>query len=232
MNFRTNSGKIFLAGIILACLSGGWILSVRQQVSQSNSETQLSFQDGDGFSLTGVLGLGQLKAKLPPLKDIGGDFTLTGHQGDAISLRDYRGKVVLLFFGYTNCPDACPLALSEMKQIMHLLGEHATQVQPLFITFDPERDTPEHLQTYLAYFHPKILGLTGSPEAIAQVAKQYQVLYVKQEAESAAGYLFAHSTYLYLIDQQGQVRQRYRSGSTPVEQMVEDIQYLLTASNA
>jgi protein SCO1/2 len=223
---RFLSSKILRGVFIVACfLLIGWILTHDQRVFHKNQGWQVFLQKKEGTSTKDPS-----TTKLPPLEDRGGDFTLTGHQGKKVRLQDYRGKVVLLYFGYTTCPDACPLTLIEMKQIMYLLGEQATQVQPLFISFDPERDTPEKLHTYLGYFDPSFVGLTGTPEAIAQVAKQYQVFYIKEEVDSAAGYLFAHTTALYLIDQQGRLRQRYRTG-TPVEQMVQDVQYLLTLQN-
>lgn len=233
MDFYRNLRNIWLGSMgVLAVIVAGWLVFAHYYRSPLDPQTQLSPSMIEKNSRqAGIWSVGRPEARLPLLQDIGGDFTLTGPAGTAISLQDYRGKVVLLYFGYTTCPDACPLTLGEMKQVLHLLGEKRPQVQPLFISFDPERDTPAHLRTYLAHFDPAFVGLTGNPEAIAQIAKQYQTLYVKQEVGSSAGYLFAHSSYLYLIDQQGRVRQRYRPG-TAVQDIARDIEYLLTGQNA
>ncbi len=163
---------------------------------------------------------------------VGGDFTLTSHRGTPASLKDYQGKVVLLFFGYTHCPDICPVSLSYLQQLMGRLGQEVDQVQTLFISVDPERDTPEHLKNYITHFHSSFVGLTGSAKEIAQVAYQYRAAYVRQEVESVAGYFFAHTDYIYLIDKIGRVRALYRAESNTLEQMTEEIQRLIAVQNS
>lgn len=135
---------------------------------------------------------------------IGGDFTLTGANGP-VSLHDFRGKVVIVAYGYTSCPDVCPLTLSNITQALKTLTpEELAQVQPLFITLDPERDTPQRTAEYASHFHPSIIGLSGTPEQIAQVAKQYLVIYRKVPLEdSALGYALDHSSRMYLLDRDG-----------------------------
>lgn len=135
---------------------------------------------------------------------LGGDFTLTGENGP-VSLHDFRGKVVIVSYGYTSCPDVCPLTLSNITSTLkQLTPEERAQVQPLFITLDPERDTPKRVGEYASHFYPSIIGLSGTPEQIAKVAKQYLVVYRKVPMEdSALGYALDHSARMYLLDRDG-----------------------------
>jgi protein SCO1/2 len=157
---------------------------------------------------------------------IGGNFTLQGPEGRPVSLSDYRGKLVLLYFGYTTCPDICPSSLSIMKRAMAKLGDQAGEVQGIFITVDPERDRGMGLQQYVQYFHPSFIGLEGSPEEIRRVARQWNVSYIKQESNSAAGYLIAHSDYIYLLDRKGELAALFNSKSRAAD-MVAAIRTLL-----
>ena len=106
-------------------------------------------------------------------ENFGGDFSLTGPEGKTVSLEDFRNKVVLIYFGYTFCPDVCPITLSNLKLLMLDLGEKAEDVQVIFISIDPERDTYQKLKDYVPYFHPTFIGLTGSEADLAAVAKKY-----------------------------------------------------------
>ena len=119
-------------------------------------------------------------------ENFGGDFSLTGPEGKTVSLKDFRNKVVLIYFGYTFCPDVCPITLSNLKLLMLDMGEKAEDVQVIFISIDPERDTYEKLKDYVPYFHPTFIGLTGSEADLAAVAKKYQTFYLKQKVESEA----------------------------------------------
>lgn len=133
----------------------------------------------------------------------GGDFTLRSAQGP-LSLHDLRGKVVLLYFGYTMCPDICPTSLAFTAQgLSQLEAPELEKVRMLFVTVDPERDTLEHLKEYTAFFHASIVGLTGSHEEIARVARLYGASYAKQQVESAAGYVVDHSADTYVIAADG-----------------------------
>ncbi|HVK99033.1 MAG TPA: SCO family protein [Dongiaceae bacterium] len=167
---------------------------------------------------------------LPINTRLGGDFTLQSTVVDKDQLSDFKGKLVLLNFGYTSCPDVCPMVLSRMTQVMNTLEEDSketrAQVQPLFITFDPERDTLEKLGAYLKHFGPDFIGMTGTPEQIAAVAKQFGVIYLPQKSDSAAGTLFAHSDYIYLLDDQGRVRALF-STKEPIDDMVDAVESLL-----
>ncbi len=137
-------------------------------------------------------------------KPSGGNFTLMGTHGK-LSLTDFSSKVVLLYFGYTTCPDICPTNLAHLASAMNQLSaEEQAKVQVLMITVDPERDDQAKMDIYLPYFHPSFKGLTGTPEQIAQVAKQYGAVYQKAAiGEGALGYTVDHSAFTYLINQQG-----------------------------
>ena len=135
--------------------------------------------------------------------DIGGPFSLTDHTGTQRSLADFRGQVVLVYFGYTYCPDVCPTDLVEIAQLLSVLGERADQVQPLFITVDPERDTAAHLSNYLPHFHPRLLGLTGSVEEIRAVADRYRAYFAKVPRPGNGFYGMDHSANFYLLDREG-----------------------------
>lgn len=152
---------------------------------------------------------------LPVLEGLGGDFTLPGTEGRDVSLSRFRGKVVLLNFGFTSCPDVCPTVLAKMRKVLELLPDAANDLQPLFVTIDPERDSLEHLHHYLSYFHPSIIGLRGNSQQLQQVASLYKVLYQKEDINSALEYGFLHNDHIYLIDQQGKVRAMYSGSATP-----------------
>ena len=159
-------------------------------------------------------------------KNFGGDFSLTGPEGKTVSLEDFRNKVVLIYFGYTFCPDVCPITLSNLKMLMLSLEEKAEDVQVIFISIDPERDTYQKLKDYVPYFHPTFIGLTGSEAELALVAKKYQTFYLKQKVESEAGYLMAHSDVVILVDQNGRFRGRYKS-KYDLDKLKTDIRWLL-----
>lgn len=154
---------------------------------------------------------------------IGGPFTLTTHEGRVVTDKDFMGKYKLVFFGYTFCPDICPTELQTIAQAMDVMGDSGADVQPLFITIDPERDTPPVLADYVKLFHPSIIGLTGTAEQIAAVAKAYRVYYARSQGEpDPTQYLMDHSTFAYLLAPDGSFVTVFAKGSTP-EQMVEAI---------
>ncbi|MFZ2852773.1 MAG: SCO family protein [Rhodocyclaceae bacterium] len=159
----------------------------------------------------------------------GGDFTLQGKDG-SVALRDYRGKVVLLYFGYTFCPDVCPTSLSLMAQALSALTPaERERVQGIFVSLDPERDTLERLKEYAPFFHPAIVGITGTPEQLAAVAGQYGASYMKQKPDSKGLYAVDHSSITYVIDPQGQLAASLPHASTP-QQIIEAVRPLLAGS--
>jgi len=148
----------------------------------------------------------------------GGDFTLQSEAGD-VSLSDFRGKVVVLYFGFTACPDVCPTSMGTMKQAFSQLSEEElAKVQGLFVSVDPERDSLRHVQEYGQYFHTSINGLTGKPDVLADIAKQYHVFYRKVDMkDSAMGYTVDHTSAIYLIDPQGQLKAHVQHAVPPAE---------------
>ncbi|OYQ32928.1 SCO family protein [Niveispirillum lacus] len=154
---------------------------------------------------------------------IGGPFTLTSHDGRIVSDGDFQGRYRLVFFGYTFCPDICPTELQTIAQAMDLMGAAGADVQPLFITIDPARDTAPVLADYVPLFHPTIIGLTGTPDQIAAVAKEYRVYFARSQGEpDETQYLMDHSTFAYLMAPDGSFVTVFAKGTTP-EQMVEAI---------
>lgn len=158
--------------------------------------------------------------------EFSGDFTLTDDNGEPFSLSDTKGKVRLLFFGFTHCPDICPTTLVELQEVYRQLGKDAEEVTALFVSIDPERDTPELLHHYLASFSIPVIGLTGSIEQIDPVVKQFAAFYDKVLLDSAAVYTMDHSTRSYLIDQEGMVRYIFRYDDGP-ERIVHMLRKLL-----
>jgi len=154
------------------------------------------------------------------------DFTLTSHMGQPVSLSDFSGQLVLLYFGYATCPDVCPTTLAELHRARLALGKSADQVQVLMITVDPERDTVAVLADYIPHFDPTFIGLTGTPDQIAEVATYYGIFYERQESDSALGYLVDHTATVMLIDRQGYLRVVFPFG-TSAEDIAADLAYML-----
>jgi protein SCO1 len=153
-------------------------------------------------------------------------FTLISSNGQRVSLDDFRGKLVLLYFGYTFCPDVCPATLVEIAGAMDILGEDASQVQTIMVSVDPERDTPEQLAEYVAHFDPNFLGVTGTPEEIAELATLYGIYYEKHEGSEASGYLIDHTATVMVVDQEGYLKLLLPFGTT-AQEMADDLAYLL-----
>ncbi len=174
------------------------------------------------------------KAK-PPFKsvDITGadyakDFQLTDHLGQPRKLADFRGKAVVVFFGFTQCPDVCPSTLMELAQVKRELGAQGDKVQGIFITVDPERDTPEVLKAYMALFDPGFLALHGTPAQIEATARDFKVFYKKVEGKTPTSYTMEHSAASFVYDTQGRLRLYVRPGTGP-KVVTEDIRLLLKA---
>ena len=157
---------------------------------------------------------------------VAAEFELTRADGKSFRLSDERGKIVLLFFGYTSCPDVCPTTMAELKQALERIGEKADQVQVIYVTVDPERDTPERVQEYVNHFSPDFIGLSGSESELAIVWNDYGVFREVVDGSSAAGYLVNHTARVTLIDQQGNLRVSFPF-DTPVEDVVHDLNLLL-----
>ena len=166
------------------------------------------------FKLTDVTGAG-----------FGRELNLTDHNGQPRTLADFRGKVVAVFFGFTHCPDACPTTLVELAQVVKDLGRDADKLQVLFITVDPERDTPQVLKQYVPSFNPAFLGLYGDAEATARAAKEFKVFFQKQPVKGGS-YSVDHGAGTFILDREGRLRlfAQYGQGAAPI---LHDIRILL-----
>jgi len=149
---------------------------------------------------------------------VGGPFTLTDQHGAVVTEQDFAGSYMLIYFGYTYCPDFCPMSLSNMTQALDLLApEQAEQVVPILITVDPERDTVEQLAEYAPLFHPRLVALTGTPEETRQAAKAYRVYFSKAGNGDGSDYLMDHSTFIYLMGPDGKYVRHFSHSATPEE---------------
>ncbi|MBX3445722.1 MAG: SCO family protein [Parvibaculaceae bacterium] len=163
----------------------------------------------------------------PAAASVGGPFTLVNHEGETVTEADFRGRYMLLYFGFTFCPDVCPTELGAMAAAIKALGEKGEQVTPVLITVDPERDTPEVMARYVALFHPRLVGLTGTPEQIDAAAKAWHVFYRKAEDESSsAGYTMDHSSIVFLMGPDGEYLKLFRPHTSPEEMAREIATYL------
>lgn len=157
---------------------------------------------------------------------VASEFELTRQNGAQFRLSEMRGKVVLLFFGYTSCPDVCPTTMAELNQALEKVGAHADQVQVVYVTVDPQRDTPERVEEYVNHFNPDFIGLSGSESELAKVWNDYGIFREIVDGTSAAGYLVNHTARVTVIDQQGNLRVSFPF-DTPVENIVHDLELLI-----
>jgi protein SCO1/2 len=148
---------------------------------------------------------------------IGGPFKLINQDGKEVSDADFRGKLMLVYFGFTHCPSVCPTDMATISEAMKSLGDDAAKVQPIFISIDPERDNPEQVKTFLANFYPGFQGLTGTTEQIAAVANAYRIYYKKAESKDLNEYLMDHSSFTYLMGKDGKYITHFRSDQTAEE---------------
>jgi protein SCO1 len=154
------------------------------------------------------------------------EFSLTDHNGTRRTLADFKGKAVVVFFGFTQCPDVCPTTMAEMSEVTQQLGEEGKRLQVLFITVDPERDTAALLKQYVPAFNANFLGLTGTVEEVTKVAKEFKVFFQKQPTKTPGGYTMDHTANSYVFDAQGKVRLvvKHGLGAAP---LVQDLKQLL-----
>ncbi len=199
MNLLPNNGaKLVYVLVLIGLFTGGLMLAQWAPWSEDQ-------QSSNGYA------------------NLGGNFTLNSQQGE-VALTDFKGQLVLMYFGFTSCPDVCPTALSSITASMHELGPELEQkIQPLFVSVDPARDTLENLAAYSAYFHPRMLGLTGSLEHLDNLVQQYGAYYRHIPLEnSALGYTVDHTSRIYVIDTQGKLITTLAHGTS-----VDDIVKLL-----
>ena len=197
----------FAGGI--AVVAGGWLFSAPEQPQRSAAEL--------------------MDAVMWNRESIGGPFVLTDHNGKRRTDTDFRGKLMLVYFGFTFCPDICPTDMLQMTLAIDKLGQAGEAVQPLFITVDPKRDTPEHLKGYISLFHPRFVGLTGDAMAIRAAANAYRVYHKKVEWDDTPGYTVDHSAFIYLMGRNGEYLGFFPPG-TSAERLAENIRPRLAAS--
>ncbi|MCC1496530.1 SCO family protein [Alcanivorax sp. 1008] len=169
------------------------------------------------------------RTELPVNTRLGGDFSMVDQDGKPFGPADLQGKLSLMFFGFTQCPDICPATLARTVGVWKELTERQReQVQVVFVSFDPQRDTPAYLKEYLAFFDPGVIGLTGSAEQVASMARGYGVVYLQEDTQPGReqDYLFSHSDFVYLLDQQGRVRKLFKSDFDG-EELINDVRSLL-----
>ena len=192
-----------LAAALLALAAGGYWLYLREDIPAEGSRENAA----------------RLMAELMSGKGpIGGPFTLADAGGGRRSLADFRGKLVVLYFGFTYCPDVCPTDLLVIGNLIRSLGPDGERVQPVFVTLDPARDTPEVLRAYVASFHPRFVALTGSEDEIRRVATSYKVYFEKVKPPGVSTYLIEHTAYVFLLDREGRFVTLFPPG-TPPERM-------------
>lgn len=159
--------------------------------------------------------MGELMSGKAP---VGGPFTLSDQNGQRRSLADFRGRLVLLYFGFASCPDVCPTDLAAVGSVLRLLGAEGDELQPVFVTLDPQRDTREVLGAYVASFHPRFVALSGTEEETRRVATSFKVAYEKVRLPGAATYSIDHTAYVFLLDREGRFVTLFPPG-TPTERM-------------
>ncbi len=195
--------KLFLKSVLFS----SFLMALLACQPQNNQPTQLVATD-----ITGA--------------DFPHTLRLTDHAGKVRTMDDFKGKVIALFFGYTHCPDVCPTTMNDLKQTMKLLGKQADEVQVLFVTLDPARDTQEVLAQFVPSFDTRFIGLRGTEEEIAATAATFKIFSSKVQSEGASGYTIDHSAGMYVFDKKGKIRLYVEYGEKPAE-LASDIKTLL-----
>lgn len=193
-------------GSVLALIVGAGIAWWQVQNEQAQRAAQSA--GGPGAVTPGV--------------QIGGPFSLTDHTGQTVTDADFRGRLMLVYFGFTSCPDFCPMDLAIIADAMEVLGDRGDAVAPVFISIDPGRDTPEVMAQYVALFHPRLTGLTGSLEEITEVADAYRVYFAHVPSDDPDFYNVDHTTFTYLMGADGQNLAMFPHGTSP-ERMAETV---------
>ncbi|MDB5886259.1 MAG: electron transport protein SCO1/SenC [Polaromonas sp.] len=193
-----------LAGVAALSIASGWLMGCAPDKPQFKS-----------IDLTGA--------------DYAQGFSLADHNGQLRTLQDFSGRIVVVFFGFTQCPDVCPTSMAELAEVKQLLGPDADKLQAVFITLDPERDTPALLKAYMGNFDPGFLALRPEPGQLAQVARDFKIYYKKVDGKTPGSYSLDHSAGSYVFDQKGRIRlyNRYGSGA---QMLASDIRLLLKSS--
>jgi cytochrome oxidase Cu insertion factor (SCO1/SenC/PrrC family) len=176
------------------------------------------------------LGTASVGVAVPGGVSVGGPFTLVGADGKTVTAADFKGRFMLVYFGYTFCPDVCPTELQMVANALDLLGKSADRVAPIFITVDPARDTPKVVGEYVKLFSPRLIGLTGSEAQVAAAAKTFRVYYAKASSADATSYLMDHSSFIYLMDANGKFSALFSQGTT-AQQLADGIKAKLAGAS-
>jgi protein SCO1/2 len=207
-----------ISHVLALVLSIAALLGCSEKTASGRSDEMVLSPVNTSFKNTDLTGL-----------NYGNDFALKDHTGQVRKLADFKGKAVVVFFGFTHCPDVCPTTLAELATVMQELGPLADKVQVLFVTVDPERDTPELLAKYVPAFDPRFLGLVGSVAETEQMAKQFKAFYQKVPGKTAGSYSVDHTAGSYVFDPQGRIRLFVRHGQG-TEPIVHDLKLLLSGA--
>jgi protein SCO1 len=207
-----------ISHVLALALSIAALAGCSEKTAPGGSEEMVLSPVKSSFKNTDLTGL-----------NYGNDFALKDHTGQIRKLADFKGNAVIVFFGFTHCPDVCPTTLAELATVMKELGPLADKVQVLFITVDPERDTPELLAKYVPAFDPRFLGLVGTVAETEQVAKQFKAFYQKVPGKTAGSYTVDHTAGSYIFDPQGRIRLFVRHGQG-TEPIVHDLKLLLSGA--
>lgn len=205
----------FASLALLAILGGLWAHAwVTKSPDEGLGEAFASRVAGVfGQSAPGVPSAGGVQ--LPQGVSLGGPFSLVDQDGRAVTERDFAGRFLLVYFGFTYCPDVCPTELGAIASAMDELGDAAERVTPVLVTVDPQRDTPAVMKEYVARFHPRMVGLTGTPEQVAEAARRFRVYYARVQRPNMHEYLMDHSSFVYLVGPDSRVRTMFRPDTSP-----------------
>lgn len=206
-----------LSSLLLIAMVGGlwayaWATKSPQETLGEAFATRLASVFGQDMPSPSAGGGGM---QLPPGVTLGGPFSLTDHTGRAVTERDFEGRWLMVYFGFTYCPDVCPTELGTIAAALDAMGPLGEEVTPVLISVDPERDTPAQLADYVSAFHPRMLGLTGTPQQVADAARRYRVFYARAQRPDMTEYTMDHSSFVYLVGPDARVRTLFRAETTP-----------------
>lgn len=207
---------IRVSSLLLLTLVGGiwayaWVTKSPEESVGESFANRLAGIFGQDMAIPSTSG----GMQMPPGMSLGGPFELVNQAGQPVTERDYAGRWLLVYFGFTYCPDVCPTELGTIASALDVMGPAGESVTPVLITIDPQRDTPEALADYVSRFHPRLQGLTGTPEQIAAAARRYRVYYARVQRPEMTDYLMDHSSFIYLVGPDGRVRALFRPETSP-----------------
>lgn len=201
--------------LLILLIGGAWGMAWFGRAEHESVADAFLRQSAGLFGADGPAAPSAGGVQLPQGVSLGGPFALIDHTGRAVTERDFAGRMALVYFGFTYCPDVCPTELGIMAEALDALGDQGEQVTPILITIDPERDTPAALADYVSRFHPRMIGLTGSAEQVAAAARAYRVFYARVQRPDMSDYLMDHSSFIYLVGRDGRVRALFRPQTSP-----------------